>query len=108
MIPKAAIEKSIEGGWVPPRPYLVLQFEKGSKLHAEEVMAMMLPQEIALDLSFWQALGKALRWPLLGQPYYLGNHWCEREWWQYKAIKFYDLILTGGDTEAFWKELLKE
>lgn len=85
--------------------------------------------EIALDPLFWQSLGKALGWNIeihdgcctvCGEPMpegetmfnfhgYSGN--CpkpplkSREW-NKEAHRFYDLILTGGDTEKFWEELL--
>lgn len=84
MIPKEAIKKAIEGGW---------KYKSGSGWTV-----------IALDPSFWQCLGKALGWadnklPVLAhEP--LGYTR------QKYAHRFYDLILTGGDTDAFWKELL--
>lgn len=48
---------------------------------------------IAFDKTFWQALGKALGWE-------------ELDWIPY-GQHFAKVILTGGDTEAFWKEILK-
>lgn len=59
---KQFIEKSVEGGWIPQRPYLVLQFEKGAKLYADTVLAQMLIQEIVLDPLAWQAVGKVEGW----------------------------------------------
>ena len=60
---------------------------------------------------FWQALGKALNWwphnptekDLLVNsinPYTDG--------WLYYGRKYFDLLLTGGDTEKFWKEILNK
>lgn len=61
--------------------------------------------EIALDSTFWQALGKALGWTKWGE--------FDEEYkkssdpqWQYNAHRFYDLILTNSDTTAFWQEIL--
>ena len=60
--------------------------------------------QIALDPSFWQSLGKTLGWEKCAEG-------CEGDCkvgvWKKKARRFYDLILTGGDTEKFWDELLK-
>jgi hypothetical protein len=28
-------------------------------------------------------------------------------WWKFAAKAFYELVLTGGETDAFWKELLE-
>jgi hypothetical protein len=82
--------------------------------------------EAVLNPLFWQALDKALGWP-----YELYGH-CgknpddyedkektdcciygieEMEWfvkaWLYHALRYHEIALTGGDTEAYWKELLK-
>ena len=84
MIPKRAIELSIKGGWNDE--WLV-----GDKRFAD----------IALDPSFWQSLGKALGWKAEDDPTRIGYTW------QGNASRFYDLILTGGDTKTFWDELLK-
>ncbi len=91
MIPKQAIEKAIEGGWK----------KKGYIDHYTDEI-------VALDPAFWQALGKALGWKTnklksmeKQQPGDVFQHWYQR------AMRFYDLILTGGDTEAYWEELLK-
>jgi hypothetical protein len=60
-------------------------------------------QEIALDPSFWQALGKALGWNVTGRQLAMNS----KPNWQIWATRFYDLILTGGDTEKFWADLLQ-
>jgi hypothetical protein len=28
-------------------------------------------------------------------------------WWRYTALEYFDLLLTGGDTEKFCKEILQ-
>lgn len=110
MIPKQAIEKAIEGGWKFRGYDFDIKF-----------LVKKYPYHIALDRSFWQALGKALGW---GEKRYKqsvvatlirgGNHRAHIRMqrkptpnrWKKEALRFYDLILTGGDTEKFWAELL--
>lgn len=58
--------------------------------------------ETLWDPSFWQALGKALGWRIVGPTKKDNDHNPE---WYYRALEFYELILTGGDTEKFWEEL---
>jgi hypothetical protein len=93
MIPKKAIEKAMEGGW-----------HAGCNVHYFKnsvEIAVRSPngwneityrhEQIILDPSFWQALEKSLK---------------EKHLWRMWAHDFYDLILTGADTEKFWNELL--
>lgn len=54
---------------------------------------------MALDPLFWSSLGKALGWAKNGR-----INGCYI--WEYNAKMFYDLILNGGDTDAYWNELL--
>lgn len=61
--------------------------------------------EAILDPLFWRALGKALGWK---EEYEFANpivHTIPQ--WLYEALWYHELNLTGGDTEKFWKELLK-
>lgn len=81
MIPTEAIEKAVAGGWRPTTRSSVLFGVVGDTNAA------------ILDPTFWQSLGKALGWEA-------------RDDWQQNAHRFYDLILTGGDTKKFWDELL--
>lgn len=99
-IPKEIIEKSIEGGWSGPSKWVMdtpMIIEKlkvfGSMTHDENCT-------IALDPTFWQALGKALGWNSTD----FGNY--EAPDWLLYAHRFYDLILQGKDTTNFWKEIL--
>lgn len=95
MIPKEAIEKAVEGGW------------RGV------ITTKQTWENIALDPSFWQALGKALGWSdtrksnydFLGKPHVREEMQPSPDWTR-NALRFYDLILTEGDTKAFWGELL--
>lgn len=107
MIPKRAIEKAIEGGW--KRPFL---FGLDDKANIDD----LIDAHIALDPSFWQSLGKVLEWKhrtmyntdvrSLSQ-HTLGH--CTRYCiWRLNASHFYKLILMGGNTDAFWNELIPE
>lgn len=58
-----------------------VRFEQWVRNHANRCV---------LDPLFWQALGKALGW---------------KGAWKHYAHQYFDLLLTGGDTEKFWKEL---
>ena len=58
---------------------------------------------LILDPLFWQALGKALGWKRE-----LSQHWdIVRPEWLNKAMTYYEINLTGGDTEKFFKKLIK-
>lgn len=108
MIPKEAIEKAIEGKWrkadVPhieeQLGRLWVRFEREEN---ERHLPIVWESDIALDPSFWHSLGKALGW---GAQVYSKRY---RAYWpryMHEAMMFYDLIITAGDTKAFWKELL--
>lgn len=66
-------------------------------------------QEIVLDPLFWHALGKALKWPEetamcpLCESVTIGGNYAAS-----KAHEYFELKLSGGDTEKFWKELLEQ
>lgn len=90
LIPQAAIEKAIEGGWRNGRAW-----RGQNDAYTYEWCCV-----VALDPTFWQALGKALGWG------YYDNESGERVELR-NAHRLYDLTLTGGDTEKFWQEILK-
>ncbi len=97
MIPQRIIEKAIEGGW---NAYFGRQGELLITRDTSNSSAgTWTPQwqEIVLDIFFWKALGKVEfndpNVKTLEDPIH-------------RAHRFYDLILTGGDTEKFWEELL--
>lgn len=98
-IPKEAIEKAITGGWTPEgMDGLNIQFRnKSINFYVSGFLDVkgtfiFTHQEIALDPTFWQALGKALRW--------------HPDFCFAAAHRFYDLILQSKDTDDFWQELL--
>jgi hypothetical protein len=86
MIPIAAVEKAIEGGWTH-----VYDDWQDIELHW---------QIVALDPLFWSSLGKALRW---GENEIITADWA----WREQAHRFYDDVLLRKDTELFWKRLLE-
>jgi hypothetical protein len=113
MIPKRAIEKAIEGGWQPT-----------DNSRHNDYYGSWNWQGIALDHSFWQALGKALGWPKTVCRAHLKQDNCGIVWTDTVGVhahRFYDRILTGGDVkfgepgyaegqkniEKFWADLLK-
>jgi hypothetical protein len=66
--------------------------------------------ELMLDPLFWQALGRALGW---SETHNRGKEvigFDDREKlvdvWLYHALRCHELVLTGGDQEKFWKDLL--
>jgi hypothetical protein len=87
MIPKDAIKKAIKGGYT----------FGGMDAAQTKTSYFSYKDSIALDPSFWQSLGKALGWPQSNLAF---------TGWQNRAHDFYDLILMGGDTEVFWKDIL--
>lgn len=91
MIPKEAIEKAIEGGW---------QVEDVLQTGNLIVDTKFMHQQATLDPSFWKCLGKAQGWQGKHEPL------TDMLVLQAHVHKFIDLILTGGDTEKFWRELL--
>lgn len=109
-IPKKIIELAVAGGWQEKWGKLewdVLgsNMEVRNRVQGELKTTVIYWQEIVLDLSFWQALGKTLGWTKWGEfdEEYKKN---SDPQWQYNAHRFYDLILTNGDTTAFWKDIL--
>ena len=73
-----------------------------------------------LNPAFWKCLGKALGWKrfkcadckadftisgmiICPECHKLGHKYA----WHYHALRYFELRLTGGDEEAFWKELTK-
>jgi len=59
--------------------------------------ANMLVEDILLELKFWQALGKALGWPMNFDGMY----------WKKQAHRWLDAHFQGEEDEkAFWKSLL--
>lgn len=100
-IPKEAIEKAIAGGWSFIHTDLPWSWTGYAGINGEHEFTW---QTLALDPSFWQSLGKVLGWKEIGgKP---SGSYFENYTWLGHAHRFYDLILTGGDTDSFWQDLL--
>ncbi len=109
-----------------------LAVEKGGYNHRFEYLIKRERWRMTiLDPLFWQSLGKALKWDVeidrqrcpIPCERAKGLNWvsadfcfgCGKpvEWyktktrnWKSYALNYFDLVLTGGDTEKFWEELL--
>lgn len=123
-IPKQAIEKAIERGWKGRYPSLPWKpHPDGIQYLAQESIVVVEWYAIALDPSFWQALGKALKfdqpiWDCHKLPEYKNarcenTEFCEYAGWksmERESLSFCEIILTSGDVEkyvdAFWADLL--
>lgn len=64
------------------------------------------------DPTFWMSLGRALGWaeknyacPTCWKPF---THAAYIEDWKYHALRYFELVLTKGDTEGFLDKLLKQ
>jgi hypothetical protein len=75
----------------------------------DDVMGFLLTKEMEIyfsplvftDPKFWQALGKALGW---GE--FVGMIKGGTPVWLNQAHEYFEIKLTNGDENAFWKELL--
>lgn len=116
MIPKQAIEKAIEGGFEEGRNW---KFVSANRywvcwLDGNGTVTPISTSLYIISPDFWQALGKALGWGTslyVGRMVRLSGDELKGDKWElpipeYYAHRFYDLILNGGNVEAFWKELL--
>lgn len=83
-----------------------------------------LKSQILLDPAFWVSLGKALRWERrtvvvvgnsemeslewfeVGMDKHESYHTFRLPKWQFHALRFFEIKLTGGDEKKFWEELL--
>lgn len=108
-IPKEVIELAISGGWEPLgadthsrfkwRPETsIYRFWYKELLTEGEWFADFSKAEIALDPTFWKALGKSLGWSTPEKPNDVRD-------WLGRAHDFYEFILRGKDTTAFWAEI---
>lgn len=110
MIPKEAIDKAIEGGW---SGFFARGYTWNGKGITDIDGDFWTYEEVALDPTFWQALGKALGWP---EDWYIGESrfkdkvdgrlyrtHCPK----WHAHVFFELILAQEDTKTFWEEIIK-
>lgn len=129
-IPKAAIEKAMAGGWKPslvPRATLIRKVMPVEAHETDVSTCAELWAFVFVDPEFWKCLGKSCGWeesieifmsdytgnhPFMGgtldYPYVEGAGMTYKGLrWKYEAMRFFDLILIGGDTDAYWQEILK-
>jgi hypothetical protein len=76
-----------------------LAIEKGGY---ENKPIWITESDIILDPLFWQALSKALGWKE-----FAGRGEGSYPIWKWQAHRYFDLVLTGGNKEKFWEELLQ-
>jgi hypothetical protein len=103
-----AIKLAIEKGGYILRKHVKKQFLDGWGVEKRDAY------EITQDPLFWQALGKALGWKRIFEDLLETmefndiptNYFMPYVTWQYYAHQYFDLVLTGGDTEKFWKGML--
>ncbi len=124
MIPKNVIELAIEGGWKDFRP--VVTSEDIKKMSEINVLQTFMDQnynhQVICDPLFWQALGRAKKW---SQDEVVTNYMKENGTYRYgdplfhlkdekitrlgdwadHSIEFFTILMTGGDMEAYWKNL---
>lgn len=108
-IPPKVIELAISGGW---DSFFSQGFTFNSRGLFDVDTDFTSYEEIALDPTFWQALGKALGWSeyavcnIHGQPCTLNCTQAFPFEYMYQAHRFYDLILTQQPTDTFWEEII--
>jgi len=100
---KLAIEKGGYEMLANQKAIVEIHFRKFGKNTARRIFETFILQ----DPVFWQTLGKALGWGECNEGYHV--HTCNvRDSWKENAHQYFDLLLTGGDTEKFWKDLINE
>lgn len=75
----------------------------------QELMGKYIYLNAINDPLFWQALGKAKGWEM-EDVYELYNpqgpiRAFKMTEWRHKALNFFDLLMTNGDTAAYWDNL---
>lgn len=102
MIPKQAIKKAIEGGWEPSefRERAYWRTRRPIRpLNRHQLSASITLHEIALDPTFWQALGKALGWAAQ-------NSISPK--WEQRGIQFCHLMLTDERADHVVLDLYRQ
>ena len=109
-----AIKLAIEKGGLDVSQVVPLSLWAGKQGWAK----LATEQMFVTSHLFWQAVGKALEWEERYKYYlsFVENECCGcsggiydiKPEWQYHAHQYFDLVLTGGSTEKFWKDLLPD
>lgn len=98
MIPPEILKLAIEGGWKPNGVDFSVKGNLEWWLKAFDLKENW--QKVALDPTFWMALGKAKGWPEKNTNFKLQPKWLV------KAYEVVGLILTGQPTEAYWNDII--
>jgi hypothetical protein len=97
VIPNDVLDKATEGGWRDDTiRYQAIRAVTGSHMVPVEVMA--------LDPTFWQALGKSLEWVDFHDKHH--EECPYMHCWLNVANIFARVVLLGDSTDDFWKEIL--
>ncbi len=100
---KLAIEK---GGYLKGPYWWPIPKPNGIELRGDDQdKDFRTIEQIILDPVFWQDLGKVLDLDNTARVVSRGNTRYLTIGWVDFARHYFDLVLTGGDTEKFWKEL---
>jgi hypothetical protein len=98
-----AIKLAVKGGWIPRG--LNAERKPVSWIWQAAINRSKFYERFVLDPQFWVALSKALGWELID---YCRECDSATEGWKYYAHLYFDLVLTGGDTEKFWQDLINQ
>lgn len=106
LVPRKWLEKAMENGWHPRHvinhevdgAWSMTFMPQGVFFKADGMTSghMSSYEAIVLDVTFWQALSKAMGWDALD----LSTH-VEKQW-QAQAQKLYSMIVREEDIKAFW------
>ncbi len=114
LIPREVVEKAKEGGWNPfNEPYEIERVEHDTIYFGNKEFSHFFgANDLATDKFFWQALAESLHWRrhfivisygIAGVP-----EWCTIQQWEHEARRFFSLLLTEGDIDAFWQKHLRQ
>ena len=94
MIPNLALQKAIEGGWKLStlRKMDVAFLLAGPRSEGSDIKYRPLLATIALDPTFWQALGKGLDWD-------------QTDRWKIEWHRLIDQLSDGKGTDDFFASL---
>jgi len=105
---KKAIKLAIEKGGYDSNPTGYNKLKADSPRYTDRQR-----NSCVLDPEFWRSLGKALGWK---DTFFKWEIWNKEEGlpgytnihnWERHALDYMHLVFTDGDTEKFWKELIK-
>lgn len=106
MIPRRAIERALEHGWDDTNHAFATDGVADTDFCMRVGSWCYDFRTVALDPTFWQSLLPICECHCGKDGHAIRSINCPRTNWKNRARDFYDLILTGGDTQAFWDELL--